>query len=48
MVICGSCMFDFSVSKDMKKITKIKGEFRAYLLAYLLKMIVKKLRIIVD
>ena len=30
MVICGSYMFEFSVSKDMKKIkiTMIRGEFQ--------------------
>jgi len=29
MVICGSYMFEFSVSKDMeKKLTMIKGEFQ--------------------
>ena len=30
MVICGSCMFEFSVSKDMKKREKtmIKGKFQ--------------------
>jgi hypothetical protein len=27
MVICGSYMFEFSVSKDMKKKTMMKGEF---------------------
>ena len=40
MVICGSYMFRFSVSKDTKK-TMIKEEFQ-HILKYLLPLIVKK------
>ena len=28
MVVCGSYMFEFSVSEGIKKITMIKGEFQ--------------------
>jgi hypothetical protein len=49
MVICGSCMFEFSVSKDMKKKDIIRevaiGEIGAHLF---LTLIVKKLKISVE
>jgi len=49
MVICGSYMFEFSVSKDMKK--KLKNDKRrilAYLLELCLILIVKELKISVE
>jgi hypothetical protein len=48
MVICGSYMFEFSVSKDMKRKNNDKRIISAYLLAYLLTLIIKKLKIIVE
>ena len=48
MTICGSYMFEFSVSKDIKKINIDKIRIPAYLLAYLLTLIVKKLKISVE
>jgi hypothetical protein len=47
MIICGSYMFEFSVNKDMGK-NKNKNRKRrilTYLLAYLLTLIVKELKI---
>ena len=44
MVICGSCMFDFSVSKNMgEKFNNDKRRILAYLPVYLLTLIVKKI-----
>ena len=50
MVICGSYMFKFSVSKDMKRKQKNnhKRRFPTHLLAYLLTLIVKELKISVE
>ena len=49
MVICGSYMFEFSVSKDMKKYNnKDKTRIPANLLAYLLTLIVKELKIDIE
>jgi hypothetical protein len=44
MVICGRYMFEFSVSKDMKKINNDKRRIPAYLLT----LIVKELKISVE
>ena len=41
MVIFGSYMFEVSVGKDIKKISNDKRRNLAYLLAYLLILIVK-------
>ena len=46
MVLCGSYMFEFSVSKDMKK-TMIKVEFQ-HIFNYLPTLIIKKLKIGVE
>ena len=48
MVICERYTFEFSVSKDMKKNNNIKRRVSTYLLAYLLTLIVKKLKISVE
>ena len=49
MVICGSYMLDYSVSKDMKrKINDDKRRIPTYLLAYLITLIVKELKISVE
>ena len=49
MVICGSYMFEFSVSKDMKnKNNNDKRRIPTHLLAYLLTLIVKELKISVE
>jgi hypothetical protein len=48
MVICGSYMFEFSVSEDMKKINNDTRIIPTYLLAYLLTLIVKNLKISVE
>ena len=49
MVICGSYMFEFGVSKDMKKkFNNGKRRNPVYLLAYLLTLIVKELKINVE
>ena len=49
MVICGCDMFEFSVSKDMKnKNKKDKWRIPTYLLAYLLTLIAKDLKISVE
>ena len=43
IISCGSYMFEFSVSKEMKKkINNDKKRIPSYLLAYLLTLIVKK------
>ena len=47
MVICGNYMFQFSVSKDMKK-NNDKRRFPTYLLANLLTLIIKELKISVE
>ena len=45
MVIFGSYMFEFNVSKDMKKTNNIdKRSIPPYLLTYLLTLLVKKLK----
>ena len=41
-------MFDFSVNKDIKKNNNDKKRIPTYLLAYLLTLIVKKLKINVE
>jgi ribosomal protein L23 len=46
MVLCGSYMFEFSVSKDMKKIM-IKVEFQ-HIFNYLQTLIIKTLKIGVE
>jgi len=48
MVICGSYIFEFTISKDMKKKTMIIGKFPTYLLALCLTLIVKELKISVE
>jgi hypothetical protein len=50
MVICGSYMFESSVSKDMKKekLTVIKSELQHIFLAYLLTLNIKKMKISVE
>jgi hypothetical protein len=49
MVIYGSYVFEFSVSKDLgKKNSNNKRRIPTYLLAYLLTLIVKKLKISVE
>ena len=49
MVICGTYMFEFSVSKDIKQKNNIdKKIFPTYILAYILTPIVKELRISVE
>ena len=46
MVICGSSMFEFSVSKDMKnKSNNDKSRIPTCLLTYLLALFVKELKI---
>jgi len=45
MVICGSYVFEFSASKDMKKKINDKRRIPAYLLALYLTLIVKELKI---
>ena len=47
MVICGSYMFESSVSKDMKK-KFLKKRIPRYLLTILLKLIIKDLKISVE
>jgi len=47
--ICGSCKFEFSVSKDMKKMIKNdKKKLPAYLLVLCLTLIVNGLRIRIE
>jgi hypothetical protein len=46
MVICGSYMFEFSVSKDMKR-TMTEEEFQ-HIFKYLPTLIVKKLKLGVE
>jgi len=48
MVIHGIYMFEFSVSKDMKKINNDKRRILSYLLASCLTLIVKDLKISVE
>ena len=48
LVICGSYMFEFSVSKDMKKNNDDKRRIPTYLLAYLLTLVANKLKISVE
>ena len=49
MIICGSYVFELSVGKDMKeKNNNDKRRIPTYLLAYLLALIVKELRISVE
>ena len=43
MVICGSDMFEFSVSKDMKM--KLKNKIKRRIRAYFLALIIKELKI---
>ena len=46
MIICGSYMFEFSVSNNMKnKLTMIKKRISANPLAYLLTLIINELKI---
>ena len=50
MEICESYMFEFSANKDMKKIITmiINRKIPAHLLAYLLTLIIKELKIDVE
>ena len=48
MVICESYMFESSVRKDMKKNSNDKRRIQMYLLAYLLTLIVKEIKIRVE
>jgi len=48
MIICGSYMFEFSVSKDMKKNNNDKRSISTYFLALCLTLIVKELKISVE
>jgi hypothetical protein len=48
MVICGSSMFEFSDSKDIYKLKNDKRRIPTSLLAYLLALIVKELKISVE
>ena len=48
MVICGSYMFEFSVSNDMKRNNNDKKRIPTYLLAYILTPIIKELKISVE
>ena len=49
MVICGSYMFEFSVSKDMKSMLHMKGDVVRKVAAHLcLTPIIKELIIIVE
>ena len=49
MVICGSYVFEFSVSKDMgKTINNDKRRIPAFLLAFLRTLVVKKLKVSVE
>ena len=48
MVLCGSCMYWFSVSNDMKKKYNGKRRFSTYLLENLLTLTIKELKISVE
>ena len=48
MVICGSSMFEFSDSKDIYKLKNDKRRIPTYLLANLLMLIIKELKICVE
>ena len=48
MVICGSYMFEFSVSMDMEKNNNDKRRIPTYIMAYLLTLIIKELKIGVE
>ena len=47
MVICGSFMFEFSVSKDIEK-NSDNTIFPTYIVLYLLTLIIKELKISVE
>ena len=48
MVLCGSCMYWFSVSNDMKKKYNGKRRFSTYLLENLLTLTIKELKTSVE